>query len=283
MKKKIVLAVLMLVLPLMITIVHADMGPKPSLDLTFEGLGEGTYYASIFGGSEKYGPNGPLAQQLGNREEYELYKKRYSNIPGEIIDQFYEYTSGDYCFWGVVYPIDRNNNKVSWGYYAPDDFMVVVITPEGRLITSEPYQKSVVHGYYKCTLSGDTVILSDNFNYGLERLKVLGRVAATIIIELLIGLIFGYRSKPEVKRIIITNLITQILLNLGVSLGTYIGGVLAAMFFMLILEFIIIFIEGAVYANKLSGKNWLIWIYAIVANVASFFIGTWLLIMMSVN
>lgn len=282
MKKKIIFAVLLLVLPFMINIVHADMGPKPSIDLTFEGLGEGTYYASIFGGSEPIGPSRPFSMEF-QYESIESYKNRNSNIPGDVIDRLVEYTSGEYCFWGVIYPIDRENNKVSWGYYAPSEFMVVVITPDGKLITSEPYQRSVLAGYYKCTLSSDGITLSDNYSYGLEALKLVGRALATIIIELLIGLLFGYRSKPEVKRIVITNVITQLILNLGVSLGNYIGGILVAMFFMMILEFLIIFIEGAVYANKLSGKNWLIWVYTILANVASFFAETWLLVLMSIN
>ncbi|MBQ1522158.1 MAG: hypothetical protein IIZ74_05295 [Erysipelotrichaceae bacterium] len=282
MKKKIILTVLMLILPFIITVVHADMGPKPSIDLTFEGLGEGTYYASIFGGSEPIGPNRPFSMEY-QYESIESYKKRNSNIPGDVIDRFVEYTSGEYCFWGVMYTIDKENNKVSWGYYAPSEFMVVVITPDGKLITSEPYQRSVLAGYYKCTLSDDGITLSDNYNYGLEALKLVGRAFATIVIELLIGLLFGYRSKPEVKRIVITNVITQLILNLGVSLGSFIGGVLRALLFMIVLEFIIIFIEGAIYSNKLSGKNWLIWVYTILANVASFFLGTWLLILTSVN
>ena len=282
MKKKIILTVLMLILPFIITVVHADMGPKPSIDLTFEGLGEGTYYASIFGGSKPIGPNRPFSMEY-QYESIESYKKRNSNIPGDVIDRLVEYTSGEYCFWGVIYPIDRENNKVSWGYYAPSEFMVVVITPDGKLITSEPYQRSVLAGYYKCTLSSDGITLSDNYNYGLEALKLVGRAFATIVIELLIGVLFGYRSKPDIKRIVITNLFTQGLLNLGVSFGSYLGGVLAALIIMLVMEVIIIFIEGAVYANRLSGKNWLIWLYVILANVASFFAGTWLLIFTSVN
>lgn len=274
------MAVLMLILPFMITVVHADIGPKPSINLTFDGLGEGTYYVSIFGGKEPMGPNRPFSMEY---ESIDSYKQRNSNIPGEVIDRFVEYTHGDLCFWGVIYIIDKADNKVNWGYYAPDEFMVVVITPEGELISSQPYQRSVLAGYYKCTLSDDIVLLSDNYNYGLERLKLLGRAVATIAIELLLALIFGYRSKPEVKTIIITNLFTQLILNLGVSFGSYIGGVLRALLFMIVFEFIIFFIEAAIYRSKLSGKNWLIWIYALLANICSFFIGSWLLIMMSIN
>ena len=146
MKKKIILTVLLLVLPFMITVVHADMGPKPSTEITFKGLGEGTYYVSIFGTEHRMGPNGPLISGItsgmttGPYGDLEGFKKYYSDYPEEIIDQFVEYTNGKYCFWGNLNKVTTENNKITWSYYAPSDFIVVVITPQGKLIASEPVQ-----------------------------------------------------------------------------------------------------------------------------------------------
>ena len=286
MKKKIILTVLLLMLPFVITVVHADMGPKPSTEITFKGLGEGTYYVSIFGNDSRYGPNGPLITDIvsgstsiyGNIEEY---KKHFSDYPEEIIDRFIQYTEGEYCFWGHLYKVTSEDNKISWSYYAPDDFIVVVITPEGKLIASEPMQRSVIAGYYKCTLDGDTLQIRSNYNWGRERLRLLVRVAATILIELLIALVFGYRDREAIAIIVRTNIITQLILNLGVSLINYLLGILGAYLIMIVMEIIVFIIEGVVYSRKLPGKKGIAWIYALVANAASWFIGSQILMIMS--
>ena len=287
MKKKIILTVLLLVLPFMITVVHADMGPKPSTEITFKGLGEGTYYVSIFGTEHRMGPNGPLISGItsgmttGPYGDLEGFKKYYSDYPEEIIDQFVEYTNGKYCFWGNLNKVTTENNKITWSYYAPSDFIVVVITPQGKLIASEPVQRSVIAGYYKCTLEGDTLKMQSNYNWGKERLRLLARVAATIAIELVIALIFGYRDKASIATIVKTNIVTQLILNLGVSFMNILFGILGAYLIMILMEIIVFIIEGIHYSCKLPGKKGLAWLYALVANAASWYIGSQILVIMS--
>ena len=275
MKKKIILSVILLLLPFFVTVVHADIGPKPSIDLTVEGLGEGEYYLSIFGDDSVSGPNRPYESGSGS------LVVDLSKFPEDIVKTFIDYKSGEYCFWGYIDKVTKEDNTVRWGYYAPDKFMIVIITPDGKLIASEPMQRSVIAGYYKCTLDGDILQIRSNYNWGRERLRLLVRVAATILIELLIALVFGYRDRAAVTTIVRTNIITQLILNLGVSLINYLLGILGAYLIMIVMEIIVFIIEGVVYSRKLPGKKGIAWIYALVANAASWFIGSQILMIMS--
>ena len=216
--------------------------------------------------------------RFANLDEFKQY---YSGYPEEVIDKFANYSDGKYYFWGNLNKVTAEDNKIEWTYYAPDDFLVVMVTPEGKLITSDPCQRSVIAGYYKATIEDGKLVLKDNFNYGKELLKFAGRVVATIIIELLIGLIFGYRDRDSVRTIVKTNVFTQILLNVFVSLADILFGILGALFIMLRMEIVIFVIEGIIYGKKLTGHTWLAWLYSLIANAASFFLGTWLLTIMT--
>ena len=100
------------------------------------------------------------------------------------------------------------------------------------------------------------------------------RVVLTILIELVIGLIFGYRSSKERKTIIITNLITQILLNLAILLFDYYMGLLVWIFIFPILEIVVTIIEAIVYLVKFKDhKKFKTIIYSLIANLCTCLLG----------
>ena len=275
MKKKIILSVILLLLPFFVTVVHADIGPKPSIDLTVEGLGEGEYYLSIFGDDSVSGPNRPYESGNGN------LVVDLSKFPEDIVKTFIDYKSGEYCFWGYIDKVTKEDNTVRWGYYAPDKFMIVIITPDGKLIASEPQQKGKLADYYICTVKDGTIELSDNYDYGKEILRMMIRVVFTIIIELGIGLLFRFTAKEEVLLIVKTNIFTQLFLNIALTFTNILGGIFGALLIMFPLEFLIFMIEGFIYSRKMEGKAWPKWIYSLVANAVSFYAGAMLLGLLS--
>lgn len=271
MKRKltVIAIILTLILPLFVQKTYADMGPKPSIELKFEGLDDHVYYVSVFSLPGTYGPNGSIND----------VKVSYGRgVPDEIQDQFFAYRASDnFCFWGVTQKITKEDNVFSWSYYAPEDFKVVVLLPDGRIIESEGMKKETFEAYYTCRITDNKVEVTESFNYLAAFGKLLLRMVATIVVELLIGFVFGYRSKPEIKRIVITNIITQLLLNLGVTVIDIYSGLLTALILMVPMEIIIFIIEGISYHGRLSGSKIKSWIYALLANGVTFYIGLWML------
>lgn len=271
MKRKltVIAIILTLILPLFAQKTYADMGPKPSIELKFEGLDDQVYYVSVFSLPGTYGPNGSIND----------VKVSYGRgVPDEVQDQFFAYKASDnFCFWGVTKKITKEDNVFSWSYYAPEDFKVVVLLPDGRIIEGEGMKKETFEAYYTCRIKDNKVEVQESFNYLAAFGKMLLRMAATILVELIIGFIFGYRSKPEIKRIVITNIITQLLLNLGVTVTDIYGGLLTALILMVPMEIVIFIIEGISYHGRLSGSKIKSWLYALFANGITFYIGLWML------
>ena len=135
---------------------------------------------------------------------------------------------------------------------------------------TKTYSKYAFDSYYRYDPDSNTLI--KNYNYTGEIISFFVRVIATIIIEVIIAYIFGF--KDYLKLIIITNIITQSLLNLYVNMVNHYAGLLAVMFTILIPEIIILVLEAIIYKVKIK-KNLAI-LYAVVANAVSFLAGVWL-------
>ena len=95
---------------------------------------------------------------------------------------------------------------------------------------------------------------------------------ATFLIEILIALIFGYRSRRELKIILITNAVTQVLLNSVMSVLDYTSGGLVWLFILPLLEIAVFIVEAIVYAISLKtpekGRARAVF-YALAANLTS--------------
>ena len=84
--------------------------------------------------------------------------------------------------------------------------------------------------------------------------------------------------------IVIVNVITQTLLTATLTLVNYINGSLAAALLYIVLETAVFLLEGILYAKCLKLRSecpipaWKPWIYAWVANTASFFAGVYLML-----
>ena len=135
---------------------------------------------------------------------------------------------------------------------------------------SKLIEKETFKGYFNCSVEGNAIKIKDNYNYRGEILKFAARMAITVIVELAIGLIFGYRSKKLIITIIITNVITQLLLNILITVDTIYGGGFASMILMIPAEGVIMIIESIVYCLLFKQSKGKIIVYTIVANILTF-------------
>jgi hypothetical protein len=95
----------------------------------------------------------------------------------------------------------------------------------------------------------------------------------TILIEVFVALMFGYKSKKEILSVILLNFITQPVLSLFLVVNSYFSLISVNIQSMLLLEIIVILVEWQllVYALRRNPKR--LFVLSLVMNLASFAIG----------
>ena len=104
----------------------------------------------------------------------------------------------------------------------------------------------------------------------------MARILITIIIEMGIALLFGYREKKQLLLLVGVNSGTQIILNVLLNIINYNSGEMAFVVFYVLFELVVFAIEAILFyhlLDKISIKQkpkWLAVVYALVANAVSF-------------
>ena len=120
-----------------------------------------------------------------------------------------------------------------------------------------------------------------SYQYQQEICSFCIRITLTILIEILIALFFGFRSKKQLCIITIVNCITQILLNVILNIINYYSGLYVFRLFYALGEILVFAIEAVIYctflkrvSDKKDNSDYIL--YAFVANGISFVIGLYL-------
>lgn len=299
MKKKIIyiLTFSFLISILIPITVNADMGPKPSVRIAFKGLENEICYATLLSKTESTGP----ASAWDGTEENALYNKGDSytdRFPEyDIWKAFIDYQDSDgYHFLQTAWRIDQTK-ELAWTYYPPSEFKILLYFPENNVYAvSGIYNRYAFDSYFTVNMedslkqnddpNGNTYIKAYRaYRYTEETVSLFIRIVSTILIEIGIALIFGYRAKKQVFFITGVNTATQIFLNVLLNVINYKNGYLAFIAAYFILELIVFTFETIIYSlflNRLSErkhKKWLAAVYALVANTASFVAGFALAVM----
>ncbi len=293
MKNKIIyiLALTFLISVLIPTTVSADMGPKPSVRITFKGLGNEICYGTLLSKTESTGP----ACVWDGTEENALYNKGDSYTESfpeyEIWKAFVDYPDSDgYHFLQTVWRIDQTK-ELSWSYYPPADFKILLYFSESNTYAvSDICSRYAFDSYFTVNMedslkqnedpNGNIYIKAySSYRYREEIISLTVRIVSTILIETGIALLFGYRTKKQILFIMGINAVTQIFLNAYLNIVNYESGPFAFIMMYFILELIVFLFETVIdslFLNKLSEqkhKKWLPAVYAIAANTASFAAG----------
>ena len=101
----------------------------------------------------------------------------------------------------------------------------------------------------------------------------LAALLLTILIEVLVALIFGYKRKKEILSVILVNLITQPVLNYFLLIGSYFSLVAVTIQFILLLEIIVILVEWQLLVYTLQREPKSLFVLSLVMNLASLTIG----------
>lgn len=270
------------------TTAYADMGPKPSVVIDFKGFENEIYYVTLLSEVTSTGPHSVLGQRANN-ERYHKGDDEY-----EIWEKFLSYKDKDGYHFLQYFSDSTKTSQFIWGYYPPPKFKILLYFPkyDKFIVSKEVYKRYAFDSYYKVDaedLNIQSASLTENIKavrnyfYTWELVSLFARIIATIIIEVFIALLFGFRSKEQLLIIGAVNIITQSILNILLNVINYNQGSMMFVFNYVWMEALVFIIEAKIYSVFLckhssgkSTKKWLTTLYALTANAVSFVIGLYI-------
>ena len=272
MKKKCVfLTVIFCFLSLFARPVFADVGPKPSVTIIVENAPDKSYFVTLLAKSS-YGPWQQVTDIEGMPADNEEERK--------AAQLFLDYEDSDgYFLLNNMSGDLMGKNEFSWTYYPPEEFKIAICCPQdGSVYVSEALERDAFYSYFHVTYGSNPLPAFEESHLGKVFLESLLRVAVTIIVELFLAYLFGYREKKQLLTITVVNVITQMILNAFLVFSDYFGGGLMWMIMFPLGEVIVFIIELIIYLFTIGkegkGKAFLYTLLANAASAAFTFMGT---------
>jgi len=283
MKKKILSALLCVIVLMAIapTAALADSGPKPSVVVEFEGLGQENCYVTLLSKTESTGPYSAYgvysdpARYTQSDEDFEIWQK------------FVSYEDADGFYFLQYFSKLGDDSTYKWTYYPPAAFKILMYFPDSDsfAVSDEIYERYAFDSYFTVDAAnlnvnaGGTVGAVKSYDYTWEIISLLARIIITIALELAVALLFGFRAKKQILLIVITNVVTQTVLNVLLNITNYNQGQMMFVINFFLLELLVFAIEAVVYSFALNRyaarpvRKWLPAVYALCANLLSFAAG----------
>ena len=269
---------LILIISLPVT-AKADIGPKPSVRITFTGIEGETYYSTLLSERRSTGP----ATAWNGYEDYRDWKPENEK---PIWEKFISYEDTDGYYFLQEWWECSETNQLNWTYYPPNPFKILLYFPEtDSFYVSDIYERYAFDSYFTVDLSAyatTPITARQSYDYTWELISLGARIVLTIVLELAIALVFGYREKKALSFLAIINVITQVTLNVALNIINYKSGSMGFTFAFICMEILVFAIEAISYKallHRFSEKEKVEHrgvTYALVANTASFAIGLWL-------
>ena len=267
--------------------IHADIGPKASVRIQFKNMPDELCYGTLLSEKESTGP----------ASVWDGIKKhaRKDEETADIWNALVNYKDSDGYYYLQQHDKVSDTNEIAWTYYPPNRFKILLYYPEtGTFVSSGIYERYAFDTYYTVDMEGIDIHnveyneeLSTNerieayrsYEYRQEMIGLAVRIVLTIVIEMLVALLFGFREKKQLVILAVVNIITQILLNVGLNIINYNSGSMAFTIFYVLLEVVVFIVEAILYcillkkASMKKKKNWYYVLYSFIANLVSFTAG----------
>lgn len=258
---------------------HADIGPKPSVRISFVNMGDEACYGTLLSERRSTGP-----AYVWDGDPQHISDHGQSR---EIWQAFVDYEDPDgYYFLQESWDVGERK-ALNWTYYPPSRFKILLYFPEqDTYVSSGILERYAFDSYFtvdmESTGSGPVraeLTAEKSYRFTQEAVSLLCRIVFTILVELGVAWICGLRSKQLMRIILRVNLVTQILLNVLLNIAGFYRGPWAFTFYYAVLEIVVFAVEAVLYrvlfrraegggipARKCIG-------YAFAANAASFAAG----------
>lgn len=284
MKKRLLVCALLVLMLLSVT-ARADMGPKPSVRVSFEGLGDEPCYGTLL--SER-ASTGPASAWDGTESMIDSQAQYFeTDLDFQVWKAFVQYEDPDgYYFLQESWRVDETG-LLSWTYYPPTPFKILLYFPDSGVFLSSGVQERYAFDSSFTVdvtgpgleVTGSRLTAERSYDYSWETVSLLARIVLTIALELAVALLFGYRRRKQILTIAVVNVITQTALNVLLNLVNYSKGPMTFVFCYFVFELLVFVIEAAVYAWLLprlsgdAGRKGHPVLYALAANAVSFAAG----------
>lgn len=287
--KKVLITLLLMITALNLQVVSADMGPKPSVTITVEGVDVEYSFEVLKKDSDCEGFNFNIEDDPSIDEYY------YGETFPEVL---YDYEYDGYCSFELLgspngmWEIDEDMYELY--YYPPKTFRFVIVTEDNHIIVSEAMTRTLFDSNVTWdltgvsldedqvdvgTLTGDVCFGENddchNFAIGWETTyKTIIRVVLTVVIELGILFLFAYRNKKDYRFVAIVNVITQFILTWFVIYVGFYSGALGAIAILFLGETFVFLLETVLYMIYLKEHSKVrAFFYAWIANAVTLFFG----------
>lgn len=274
---------------------YADMGPKPSVTVDFANLPDAQCYGTLLSKHESTGPSAVWDGKEETKYCFGLYTDEADKAAWQA---FVDRADPDgYHFLQTLWDL-RKNTELSWGYYPPTSFKIVLYFPDsGTFVSSGIYESYAFHSYFSADMSGVDIDATSNtpqitvkraYDHTWEIVSLIVRIIATVLVELCVAWLFKLRKKYQILTILIANIITQIALNVSLYLLNYFDGSFIPLLIYIPSELAVFVIEAIAYsamfvprenadaplrANARPVSSGYCTLYAFCANAISFALG----------
>ena len=254
-----------LLLALFFAHAHADTGPHPSVSVTFTNLPDSVHYATLLAEKEFYGPHRAVSEpQMNSSYERFLASSAFLEVAART----------GYYYWGHLYEI--KDGRIRWGYYPPERFMILLYDEAAETVyASAETERFAFDSVYRVTLREDGTLDVEKESRQFKTISNAAvRLVTTVLVEILVALLFGYKVKQELLIIGITNILTQVLLNWYLIVGNTFPDTMIWLFRFLTMELAVFIGEAIAYSKLLkSHSRKRAVLYAMAANTASLLSG----------
>lgn len=283
-KRVVTLALVVALVLSLLSVAYADFGPKPSVRVSFENMGEELCYGTLLSERKSTGPSSAWDGVEEHAQHNGMENYSHFVLDEETWRAFVEYEDGDGYYFLQDGWLVSGEEGLAWTYYPPNPFKILLYFPEtGEFMTSGIYERYAFDSYFTVDMAevddSGLLLAEKSYRYGPEIVSFFARFLLTFVIEMAIAWLFGFREKKQLLLLLCVNGGTQLLLNVLLNIISYHLGMLAFVLYYILFEVIVFVIEAVVYSIWLGRvsvkpkKVWVCVVYALVANVVSFLVG----------
>lgn len=265
----------------------ADTGPKPSVRVTFENMGDELCYGTLL---SKTPSTGPTRAWDGTEDG----KPIFNGVKETVWRAFTEFKDEDGFYFLQWFRRADENKALNWTYYPPQTFKILLYYPDratksgaadnsagastrdsettaasGAFCVSDVLKRYAFHSYYFVDMrnvQSETIgtiakiSATQGYDYSAEILGFFVRFIITLGVETLLALAFGLRTKRAFLTVLAANGATQVALNILLNVQLHFNNVYGVFPLYFFAELFIFAAEAALYCfilgkRKNGGEN----------------------------
>lgn len=259
----------------------ADTGPKPSVSVTFENMGDELCYGTLLSKTPSTGP----ARAWDGTED----GKFYEGADEAVWRAFTEFKDEDGFYFLQWFWRTDEKKALNWRYYPPQTFKILLYYPDratksgaadnsaggatrdsettaasGAFCVSDVLERYAFHSYYFVDMrnvQSETIgtiakiSATQGYDYSAEILGFFVRFIITLGVETLLALAFGLRTKRAFLTVLAANGATQVALNILLNVQMHFNNVYGVFPLYFFAELFVFVAEAALYCFILGKRK----------------------------